>query len=147
VRSFTMSRRTRFLAAGAVMATVAIGGGGLAYAASSGGAPTLTAAHGVHAVKFTPAKPVRANRAPVVVRSGNECPTLVPVRAKSPKITVSEVHLRPANPKLVVCGSGKCPTLVPVRAKSPKITVSEAHLRPANPKLVVCGSGGKTTGR
>jgi hypothetical protein len=79
VRSFTRSRRTRFLAASAVVVTIGIGGGGLAYAASSGSTPS--ASRECSGLSLTPVPGVKA-----------------------PKITKTETPLL-IQAKPIVCGS------------------------------------------
>jgi hypothetical protein len=74
-----MSRRTKFLTSGAIVFAVGLGGGGLAYAASSGSAPalthvdrgcsglSLTVVHGVKAPKVTKIEtPVSTHAKPIV---------------------------------------------------------------------------------
>jgi hypothetical protein len=110
VLTSTMSRRTKFLATGAMVFAFGVGGGGLAYAASSSTAPTLTPVHGVHALKLVPAKLVPLNQAPKVVGSaGKGCAGLhlTLVRGvKAPKGVRIETHLRAVHAKPIVCGSG-----------------------------------------
>src|SRR5712691_6899977 len=109
-----MSRRTKFLTSGALMVAIGLSGGGLAYAASSGGAPTLTLAH-APAVKVVPGKP----GGPILVPVGGPCPrlSLSPVHGKAPKLT--PVHGKA--PKLTPV-HGKAPKLTPVHGKAPKLT-------------------------
>jgi hypothetical protein len=58
VNPLKSSRGTKLLAAGAAVAAIGLGGGGWAYAASSGGAPALTPAGRAPVVKVAPARPV-----------------------------------------------------------------------------------------
>ena len=79
MRSLTMSRRTRFLAAGAVVLAVGVGGGGLASAASSASAPAHGSCKGLHLTPVYGVKlpkviaiqtPVLAHGKPVVCGPG-----------------------------------------------------------------------------
>jgi hypothetical protein len=157
VRSLTMSRPRRILAASTIVFAIGLGGGGLAYAASWGSAPVLTPVHGNHAVKFTPAKPVPLNVAPKVVGSvGEGCSglSLTPVPgAKPPKVTAAKTPV-PVHAKLVVCGSGGntsgsssgAPVLTPVHGIH-AVKLAPAKSAPLNVAPKVVGSGGKTSGR
>ncbi len=105
------------------MVAIGLSGGGLAYAASSGGAPTLTLAH-APAVKVVPGKP----GGPILVPVGGPCPrlSLSPVHGKAPKLT--PVH-------------GKAPKLTPVHGKAPKVTRAELPVRVHARAAIVCSRG------
>ena len=105
------------------MVAIGLSGGGLAYAASSGGAPTLTLAH-AHAVKLAPGKPGR----PIMVPFGGPCPklSLSHVHAKAPRLT--PVH-------------AKAPRLTPVHAKAPKVARDELPVRVHARAAIVCSRG------
>jgi hypothetical protein len=74
VPSIIMSRRTKFLATGAMVFAVGLDGGGLAYAASSGSALSLTPVRGV------PARVIEAKPVPLNCR----CPSLTPFQSSAP---------------------------------------------------------------
>ena len=145
------------------MVAIGLSGGGLAYAASSGGAPTLAPAHAHARAINLPVQP----GGPVLMPAGKKCsgPTLSPVHGvKAPKFTMAKakaegrvrVHVRP-----VACSRGKtsggpiltpvggpCPrlSLVPAHGvKGPKLSKAEAPRR-GHGRLIVC-SAGKTTSR
>jgi hypothetical protein len=133
VRSLTMSRRTKFLTTGAIVFAIGMGGGGLAYAASSGTTATFAQ---VHIVKST-----RVHVCPSI--------TLKEVRGvKAPKVAKTETPI-PVKAKPVVC-----PTLVPVHTaalkqagiKAPKAGKTGV-LTPVSATPVVTGLGRVTSGR
>src|SRR5260221_706047 len=98
-----MSRRTKFLTSGALMVAIGLSGGGLAYAASSGGAPT-SLAH-APAVKVGGGTP----GGPVLVPVGGRCPrlSLSPVHGvKAPKFTKAEARVR-GHARPIACSAGK----------------------------------------
>jgi hypothetical protein len=69
VLSLNMTRPKKFLAASTIVFAIGLGGGGLAYAASSSGTPVLTPVRAGHAVKLKGAKLVTLKAAPTVVGS------------------------------------------------------------------------------
>ena len=156
--SLSLPRPKRILAASTIVFAIGLGGGGLAYAASSGGAPVLTPVHGSHAVKVTPAKPVSLMPVkPVSLKPGHKAGgrcsglSLTPVSgAKPPKVTATG-HPRAVRAKLVVCGAGGKttsggPVLTPVHgSRAGKATPLKGVPLKVAPKVV--GSAGKTSGR
>jgi hypothetical protein len=90
-----------YLASGAIVAMIGLGGGGLAYAASSGGPSSPAHVPSVRLVRLQPGGPVLFTGSDC-----GKCPTLTLVRGvKAPKVTATETPV-PAKGKPVVCSGG-----------------------------------------